>query len=678
VKPVELVGFRYQEELLEALRKDLSERAETGRFASPLAGWVDTVEPPYLQIVCSQLWEIEKDNSERNLRFATYRDHGGAEGLLKSYVQRVLARFSAEEKRLASLAFNFLVTRHGTKMAYTVGELAKTVAVDVEDLAVVLENLRNARILRSLKRKDVLWYELYHDLFSGIIEEWNDAYKTRQRSRRIAFLGGIVVVAGFLLFTAYDITRNLTEKHFRLNLQRGISDTVELYRGDSGSMDLLALQRFETETEFGRANIEPDKMFRAKSLEDADRLSGELIGYLPSEARIRAYWEVGMVEKALNLADKSISEDDVQRSNRVISGLVFLGSLEIVDLLNARLADEGESYLRQLGLGRSEAVAPSIESLKDEDLEALMGAASALGQQGRSEAVAPLIESLKDADRGVLMSAASALGQLGSSEAVAPLIEILKAANSAVRESAASALGELGRSEAVAPLIECLGIATWSTRREALVALGRIGDARSNGAVSAVFRDGSENRTVKLASAIALLALGPDEGLSYLHSAVNSPLSSARRAVASTLSELPVDPSQTFELLEPLLDDPVLSVKIQALKALRNAGFQPGEEKEGKRNTAVPAGRRRGDWRPPGRQDAGAPSASLRDEEPAGCRRSQRGFSALDCRLLFYGTATNARVSSASKGFSTGHRRITPSTAGSGAYPWHPLDRGGR
>ena len=59
-----------------------------------------------------------------------------------------------------------------------------------------------------------------------------------------------------------------------------------------------------------------------------------------------------------------------------------------------------------------------------------------------------------------------------------------------------------------------------------------------------------------------------------------------------------------------------------------------------------PFGTMKGDWRPPGRQDAGAPSASLRDEENGLGRTESTSFHCrLSDRVAVYTTADSADVS---------------------------------
>jgi len=246
--PIKHLGYRYENGFVTKLLADLSAREVNPHSGSPIAEPIDTVEPAYLQIVCSQLWEVNKNDPERILRYATYEGKGMAKGLLKSYVKDTINQFSTTEQRLASQAFNHLVTRRGAKMAYTADALAKAIEGTPAQLAIVLERLEQGRILRSQSRQGERWYELYHDLFSNPIEQWNDVFKAKQRNRGAVIVTASFLIAGVVLYALYDIGVNYTNQHLRLSVKPEVSNTIEVYRGKSNSRDLFHLQRYQTET----------------------------------------------------------------------------------------------------------------------------------------------------------------------------------------------------------------------------------------------------------------------------------------------------------------------------------------------------------------------------------------------------------------------------------------------
>jgi len=424
-KPVEKIGFRYEEGLLQTLLKDLADQERESRIGSQKELIPENapsfVEPPNVQIVCTQLWEEEKKNPDRIIHTKTYNEKGGSKGFINSYFKSVIAAFSPSEKKLASKAFDHLVTPRGTKMAYPVKDLSEKIREDENALNKILVKLEKARVLRSQDRKGVVWYELYHDIFSGIIYQWNNAYKTRQRTKRVLIGVGIAVAVLLLLFAAYDTVINLTSHHFHLSA-KGISNQIELYRGKTKSWDFFNLQRYKAETPYTRGQLEPDKQFIEKPVGEYDDLDVELIGQLPIIKRISAYWDIGEIDRALVLAEKSISKDDITRTRSVIELLAGFQSQRAFEKLKKHLEDQKQDiYIRTtiisaIGSTQFTGATDSLISLLMEDSEVRSKVAKALGQLGSDKAIEFLIELLQDQESDVRYNALEALYQLSLDE----------------------------------------------------------------------------------------------------------------------------------------------------------------------------------------------------------------------------------------------------------------------
>ncbi|TXH59802.1 MAG: hypothetical protein E6Q84_05745 [Thiothrix sp.] len=186
--------------MLEALLQDLGQRESHGVNSLNETRWI---EPPYLQIVCARLWALNKDNAERVLKLSSYVQAGGAKGILKKFLVQALAKFSRAEKQIASQTFDYLAAQRGVKMAYPVEVLAKITGLKPARLAPVLDKLAGSevRILRTQQRAEVTWYELYHDLFSESVNDWNYTYKKWRRRQYLCLesIKWLLVLAVVLL-----------------------------------------------------------------------------------------------------------------------------------------------------------------------------------------------------------------------------------------------------------------------------------------------------------------------------------------------------------------------------------------------------------------------------------------------------------------------------------------------
>ncbi len=137
------------------------------------------------------------------------------------------------ERRLASQAFSFLVTERGTKIAYPEGVLAKILRVKLPRLQPVLEKLKTARILRDEARPDGTWYELYHDVFAKIIEEWRNTFQQRRwRRLKVGLVTSVVAFVCILGVAGYQ-GYQIVQQNERLDLNAGI---LEIHNTTSATL----------------------------------------------------------------------------------------------------------------------------------------------------------------------------------------------------------------------------------------------------------------------------------------------------------------------------------------------------------------------------------------------------------------------------------------------------------
>ena len=573
--PLEPTGYHYEPALLEQLLNDLLSRELHRDGHNPLADQTESVEPPYLQIVCSQLWELEcgkADHRDGLLRLKTYQSAGGAKGLLENYIGKVLEAFSEPEKVLASRAFDHLISRDGAKMPYKTVDLAEATGAAETELEKVLVKLAEARILRSQSREGKIWYELYHDMFSGSIEGWNSQQKEKMRNRRMVIIGGSVLAG--LLVTYFGTVAYVHSVSHHLRLAPGDDNRVEIFTGKQGWPDPFGQQRFYAETRLLSREIEPDKRFLQRGVLDYSDINNDLIAYRPLEERVSAYVYSGNYAKSIELFNKAI-ESVGQQANAVVRGLFSMKTLlsfqkirslavsdknkavnkmaltlfeENTNALHIESLDEFRIYGQAFdgimsGSINTESVKTSpllfyklLSYLNDSRPDTSTGAAQALGQIGDSAAVLALTQSLSDDDAGVRFYAASALGQIGDSVAIPALTQALSDDDAGVRFYAASALGQIGDSVAIPALTQALSDGNKNVRRYAASALGQIGDPVA--IPELVQALGDDNQDVRQHAAEALGQIGDSEAIPALVQALGDAHEGVRYYVASTLVQI--------------------------------------------------------------------------------------------------------------------------------------------
>jgi HEAT repeat protein len=463
-KPVARFGFHYEEKLLDTLLKNLAEREEEARLGtSPASLGKDMpayVEPPYLQIVCSRLWEADRNDPEQKIRTESYDKMGEVNGIVDSYFHEVMNQLSPSEKKIVSRAFNYLVTPRGTKVAYPLEDLANILAVDEKKLSNVLEKLRKSRILRTQKRKDVIWYELYHDVFSNIIYLWKEKIKKRKNRIKIYTMIGVSIIYFIFILIVTGII-HLFDYHFRVVLKETTSNHIEIYRGPAKSdiSNILNMSKYNAETIYQENDLEDRyELFFGKRISDFDNLNEELICLLHVKDRILAYWEAGEFKKAWELANESILEPDVINNQQILDILAVYGFNKSYEALKKHLDKPYNINKRQQIIYALSLMPPNlilddfIDLLNDEMFEVRRKAVSVLGKIGNEKAVFPLLRLLKDMDTEVRRRTVEALGKIGNEKAVDSLIQVLQDSDKEVRTKAVETLGKIGSEKAMSEL----------------------------------------------------------------------------------------------------------------------------------------------------------------------------------------------------------------------------------
>jgi WD40 repeat protein len=240
-RTIQLSGVEPAKDKLAELVDDLSKiekgggsSAERSTERKPRVIKRNFVAPPYLQIACERLWNQQYASKEtqptvigagpgdhKEAIFAPFlvnynagngsNEHepgGDAQKALRDFCEEKLSSpfLSPNQQDIVARAFGFLVTKQGAKMAYELRSLAEHMEEPVRPLKVALEKLSqdDAKILRESRGPDrSYWFELYHDMYATIVEEWKVAYLKLRKRRRIrnAALGIPLVL--FLVLLAF-------------------------------------------------------------------------------------------------------------------------------------------------------------------------------------------------------------------------------------------------------------------------------------------------------------------------------------------------------------------------------------------------------------------------------------------------------------------------------------------
>jgi WD40 repeat protein len=210
VAPEERVEVEPELELavLDQVTAGRVELAAAGRGVALAGRDEDRIEAPYLQLVLTRLWEVERARGSRVLRLATLAELGGAEHIVEAHLEQAMAELSPGEKGAAAAMYHFLVTPSGTKIAHGISDLAGYAALPEDEAAGVLQRLTAERIVRASSENgpSTTRYEIFHDVLADAVVAWRTRYEAeraldeerldhRRRQRRLLLIGIVALVA---------------------------------------------------------------------------------------------------------------------------------------------------------------------------------------------------------------------------------------------------------------------------------------------------------------------------------------------------------------------------------------------------------------------------------------------------------------------------------------------------
>ncbi|MGH3771932.1 MAG: PQQ-binding-like beta-propeller repeat protein [Pseudonocardiaceae bacterium] len=149
------------------------------------------IETPFLQLVLTRLWNQERATGSSALRKSTLDELGGAQTIVQSHLDNVMAGLSPAQVDVAAAVFRHLITTAGTKIALSAEDLAELVTLPVEAVRDLLETLCSGlqRILRPVSPAVGVAggtrYEIFHDVMGAAVLDWRRRQERAETSRQL-------------------------------------------------------------------------------------------------------------------------------------------------------------------------------------------------------------------------------------------------------------------------------------------------------------------------------------------------------------------------------------------------------------------------------------------------------------------------------------------------------------
>jgi WD40 repeat protein len=145
------------------------------------------IETPYLQLVLTRLWDSERATGSSSLRQSTLDELGGAQTIVQTHLDNVMAGLSPAQVDVAAAVFHHLITTTGTKTALPAEDLAELSRLPVSAVQDLLETLSAGpqRILRPVPPAAGATgpprYEIFHDVMGAAVLDWRRRYVAQRQ-----------------------------------------------------------------------------------------------------------------------------------------------------------------------------------------------------------------------------------------------------------------------------------------------------------------------------------------------------------------------------------------------------------------------------------------------------------------------------------------------------------------
>ncbi|MDI6781721.1 MAG: HEAT repeat domain-containing protein [bacterium] len=544
--PAKLFNIDYDSELLDELVQDITEES-------------NLIHPIHIQILCNRLVEtLDKsaliDRLPQRISYQTYKDLGGAQGIISDYLDTSLDGFPTGKKEYARDILRMMTTSYEVKTLVTSENILVNLKIDPVILGEILSALVEHRLLRCISGKS---YELTSDyLAKSITEKW---------------LTDKDVEIKTAMENIHAALEDWKQHHWLMNIPR--FGKIYLYREDipieQEAFELLLRSslKFSFPAWYWAINLSRERVV-AIILEIIQQVDAEELQTIVEIMDKDSSRIVGQLMYRLEDSNPLIRE-------KVADLLGEIKDTKATDALLLHLNDPDWRVARAIGIaiskiGDPKALKAFLIRLDDSDWRIRKAAAAALGMLKEPEAIEPLLVRLNDPDNEVRRAVAIALGDMGDSRVLKPLQRRLNDSDSDVREAAVIALGNLGNIESFDFIVSKSSDTDWRVREAVATALSKVGGPRSFDPLFEMLSDADSD--VRKAVAKALGALGIKKAIEPLLDKLNDSDWWVREAAANALSGFG-DPRTLTPLLAGL-NDPDWRVREAAANALGNMSGQ--------------------------------------------------------------------------------------------------------
>lgn len=161
VEPLKKLGIKIEDKFVQQLILELKRIGD------------NFIYPPYLQIVCSKLFEEYKNqnsSSKSTIEFGKSLYHGAenAESIIADYLsESMLYGLTDEEKYLAQNVLDLLTGSEGLRTFLSIEDISRYLLITTANAQHIIEHLVKKKIVHPVTEKDVVsGYELVHDFLS--------------------------------------------------------------------------------------------------------------------------------------------------------------------------------------------------------------------------------------------------------------------------------------------------------------------------------------------------------------------------------------------------------------------------------------------------------------------------------------------------------------------------------